>query len=157
MIRPATAADRGALVRIWHDAWHDAHDGHVPAGLVAARTRASFEERVDALLPRAVVAEVDGELAGFVALDGDELDLLFVDAAARGTGIAGHLVTAAEERGATWLSVVTGNARARRFYERHGYVDAGPEQETITVAGSTYVVESRRYVKQLSRTRAPGS
>ena len=36
MIRPATHADTAALVRIWHDSWHDAHDGHVPPGLVRA-------------------------------------------------------------------------------------------------------------------------
>jgi GNAT superfamily N-acetyltransferase len=154
MIRPAAPADAAALVRIWHDAWHDAHDGHVPAGLVAARTRATFEERIGALLPRALVAEVDGVIAGFVTVAGDELELLFVDEAFRGTGVAAELVAAAEERGATWLSVVTGNARARRFYERQGYADAGPDRETVTVAGSTYVVEGRRYVRS-GRTSDP--
>jgi putative acetyltransferase len=158
VIRPATHADTAALVRIWHDAWHDGHDGHVPPGLVRARTRATFEERVDALLPRALVAEVDGAVAGFVAVDGDELELLFVDAAHRGTGVATRLVAAAEERGATWLSVVAGNARARRFYERQGYADAGPDRETVTVAGTAYVVEGRRYVSTARTTgRAAGT
>jgi putative acetyltransferase len=147
VIRPAAYADTATLVRVWHDAWHDAHDGHVPPGLVAARTRATFEERVDALLPRALVAEVDGRVAGFVTVEGDELELLFVDAEFRGTGVAVALVAAAEAHGATWLSVVAGNARARRFYERQGYADAGPDRETVTVAGSAYLVEGRRYVK----------
>lgn len=158
MIRPAGPDDAAALARIWHDAWHDAHDGHVPAGLVAARTHASFVERIADLLPRAVVAEADGEVAGFVALDGDELELLFVARSHRGTGVAGALVAAAEARGATWLSVVAGNARARRFYERQGYADTGPDREEVTVAGATYVVEGRRYERQLSTagTSAPG-
>lgn len=145
MIRPATPADAAAVVRIWHDAWHDAHDGHVPDGLVAARTRSSFEERVGAVVPRALVAEVDGEVAGFVTLRDDEIELLFVDAPHRGTGVAAALLAAAEERGGSWLSVVTGNRRARRFYERQGYADAGPDEETVTVRGTAYVVVGRRY------------
>ncbi|MGY2703132.1 GNAT family N-acetyltransferase [Nocardioides sp. HB32] len=154
MIRRATDADAATLARIWHDAWHDAHDGHVPPGLVAARTRATFDERVGALLPRAMVAEVDGRVAGFVTVDEDELELMFVDAGRRGTGVAAELVAAAEERGATWLSVVTGNARARRFYERQGYADTGADQETVTVAGTAYRIDGRRYVRS-ARTTGP--
>lgn len=158
MIRPARPDDAPALARIWHEAWHDAHDGHVPAGLVAARTRATFDERVAGLLPRSMVADVDGEPAGFVTIREDELELLFVARTHRGTGVAGALVAAAEERGATWLSVVAGNARARRFYERQGYADAGPDREEVTVAGATYVVEGRRYERPVSTagTSDPG-
>lgn len=147
-VRRATLADAGAVVRVWHDAWHDAHDGHVPEGLVAARTPITFEERVDGVLPRALVAEVDGVVAGFVAVLDEEVELLFVDAPHRGTGVATDLLAAAEARGATWLSVVAGNARARRFYERQGYADAGPDEETVTVHGATYVVLGRRYEKR---------
>lgn len=152
MLRPGRPTDASPLARVWHDAWHDGHDGHVPDGLVTARTQATFDERVGTLLLRATLAEVDGEIAGFVTVTADELELLFVGAGHRGRGVADALVGAAEARGATWLTVVAGNARARRFYERQGYADVGPDREEVTVDGTTYVVEGRRYEK-VARSR----
>jgi GNAT superfamily N-acetyltransferase len=150
MIRPAAPSDAADLARVWHDAWHDGHDGHVPAGLVAARTQQTFDDRVGALLPRALVAEVDGRVVGFVTTEGSEVDLLFVGRSARGGGVATALLSAAEAGipGTPWLSVVTGNARARRFYERQGYADAGELPEEVVVDGTAYDVPGRRYVKQ---------
>lgn len=78
------------------------------------------------------VADIDGIVAGFVMVVGDELDQIFVAAGHRGSGIAGLLLNEAERLIAggghdiAWLAVVPGNARARRFYERHGWHDNGP-------------------------------
>jgi len=44
-IRPARAADAGAVARIWTDGWRDGHLGNVPDELVAVRTPASFQKR----------------------------------------------------------------------------------------------------------------
>jgi hypothetical protein len=49
-----------------------------------------------------------------------------------------------------WLAVVPGNARARRFYERQGWYDAGPfDNPAFTRDGSTLLVPTRRYEKRL--------
>ncbi len=61
----------------------------------------------------------------------DEVEQVYVDASARGSGTAATLLDRGEEIVAAtydraWLAVVAGNVRARRFYERRGWVDAGP-------------------------------
>lgn len=68
------------------------------------------------------VAELDGRLAGFVAVEGEWLAHLYVhpDLHNRGAGTA--LLDKARElspRG-FWLWVFQQNAQARRFYEKHG-------------------------------------
>jgi ribosomal protein S18 acetylase RimI-like enzyme len=92
-----------------------------------------------------LIAEVDGELAGHVAIraaatasfSSDEPGLahfwqLFVKPAWHGSGLARELhreaVREAGERGFTAMRLyaAAGQARARRFYEREGWVAAGP-------------------------------
>ncbi len=60
------------------------------------------------------------------------LERLYLDARWHGTGLAAALMAAVERyardeaRGdVLWLSVWEENARARRFYARHGFVDVG--------------------------------
>jgi RimJ/RimL family protein N-acetyltransferase len=47
------------------------------------------------------------------------------------------------------LAVVVGNARARRFYEKQGWVDEGDLDYEVVAGGETYVSPCRRYVKGL--------
>ena len=155
LLRPAAADDMSAVAEVWHRGWHDAHTGHVPDGLTAARTLASFRERAAGRCADTTVAEVDGLVAGFVMVVGDEVEQVFVDEAHRGTGVAGRLLDEAERRVAgqgydeAWLAVVAGNARARAFYARRGWVDRGDLPYEVTAGGTTYVSPCRRYVKQL--------
>jgi GNAT superfamily N-acetyltransferase len=78
------------------------------------------------------VAVVDGVVAGFLMVVGNEVEQVYVAARHRGAGVADVLMTEAERRIAragharAWLAVVAGSTRARRFYERHGWSDAGP-------------------------------
>jgi putative acetyltransferase len=140
---------------IWHAAWHVAHPGHVPDGLTEARTLAAFRERTPARVADTTVAEVDGAVVGFTMIAGDEVEQVFVDPAHHGTGIAGPLLEEAESRvrasghGEAWLAVVVGNTRARRFYERQGWVDAGDLLYVVTAGGASYTSPCRRYVKAL--------
>jgi len=130
-LRPARAGDVTAIATVWEHGWRDGHLGHVPGELVAVRTRKSFAERAAERLPATTVAEVDGAVAGFVTVAGDEVEQVFVAAAHRGTGVAAVLLAEAERRVSAgghpvaWLAVVEGNARARRFYERNGFVMEG--------------------------------
>ena len=155
-IRPATAADMAAVADLWHEGWHSGHVGHVPEGLTAARTLAAFHERTPLRVDDTTVALSDaGDLLGFVMVVGDEVEQVFVGPTARGTGLAGVLLTEAEHLVAAggharaWLAVVAGNARARRFYDKHGWVDEGDLPYEVVAGGQTYVSPCRRYVKSV--------
>jgi putative acetyltransferase len=154
VIRPAQPSDVRPVTEIWHEGWHDAHAGHVPDGLTGARTLPAFRERVEAAVPVTTVAEVGGEVAGFVMVVDDEVEQVFVGRAHRGTGIAEVLLEEAERQVAAsydvaWLAVVAGNARARRFYERRGWADEGDLPYEVTAAGETFISPCRRYTKRV--------
>jgi GNAT superfamily N-acetyltransferase len=158
-IRPAVPADMAAVADLWHEGWHDGHAGHVPDGLTAARTLAAFHERTPARVADTAVAVSEaGSVVGFVMVVGDEVEQVFVARAARGTGLAPALLAEAERRVAAlgfdgaWLAVVAGNARARRFYEKEGWVDEGDLAYEVTAGGETFVSPCRRYVKRVHGT-----
>jgi GNAT superfamily N-acetyltransferase len=77
-----------------------------------------------------IVAELDGEIAGFAAVVGGELDGLFVEPDLWGHGIGRALADAAthEARKRGLAIKVTANPRARRFYESCGFAVEGEEQ-----------------------------
>ena len=110
------------------------------------RTPDDFRRRLPERVERTTVAVHDGEVVGFVTITGDELEQLFVADAARGTGTAAALIDRGEQQIArehdrAWLAVVAGNVRARRFYERQGWVDRGEfayDADGITVTCLRY-------------------
>ena len=77
-----------------------------------------------------IVAEVDGEIAGFAAAVGGELDGLFVEPDLWGRGIGRALADAAthEARNHGLALSVVANPRARRFYEHCGFSVEGEVQ-----------------------------
>ena len=77
-----------------------------------------------------IVAEIDGEIVGFAAVVGGELDGLFVEPDLWGGGIGRVLVDAAthEARNRGLALRVIANPRARRFYENCGFTVEGEEQ-----------------------------
>jgi len=153
MLRPARPEDMAAVADIWHRAWHVAHPGHVPAGLTEARTAEAFHARTPSRVADTTVAEEDGVLVGFTMVAGDEVEQVFVDPERHGTGVAAPLLAAAEQRVAAaghdvaWLAVVVGNARARAFYEKHGWRDTGDLPYEVSAGGTTYTSPCRRYEK----------
>ena len=153
-LRPAVPADAPAIADVWHAAWGDGHRGLVPPALETLRTRESFGPRAAARVPGTTVAE-DGGVVGFVTVHGDEIEQVFVSTSHRGSGIAVDLLSDGEGRVAaaghaeSWLAVVTGNGRARRFYEREGWSDAGPLDYQAETAEGPVSVPTRRYVKRL--------
>ena len=156
VIRPATAEDMAAVAELWHVGWHDGHAGHVPEGLTRGRTLEAFHERTPARVSDTTVAVAeDGELLGFIMVAGDEVEQVFVGRAVRGTGLAARLLAEAERQVAAsghdvaWLAVVEGNARARRFYERHGWRDAGDLPYEVTAGGQRFLSPCRRYEKRV--------
>jgi ribosomal protein S18 acetylase RimI-like enzyme len=100
------------------------------------------------------VATIGATVVGFVTVHDDEAEQVYVAASARGGGVANILLRHAEqviaERYDTaWLAVVAGNARARRFYEKSGWRDAGGFDYGAEIRGGTIPVPSRRYEKRV--------
>ena len=155
-IRPATIDDAGAVAEIWYHGWRDAHLGHVPEALRAARTRESFDTRAAHAVEKTAVATVDGAVAGFVMVVDDEVEQVYVSSAHRGSGIAAVLLAEAERRVAAnghdraWLAVIAENPRARRFYERNGWVDEGAFEHHAPSDDGPISVTAHRYVKRLA-------
>ena len=155
LIRPAEPADADAVAAIWYAGWGDGHLGHVPDELVAIRTKESFWTRAAERVADTTVAVVDDEVAGFVMVVGDEVEQVYVSGNHRGSGVAGVLLTDAERQvkanghAEAWLAVATGNARARRFYERSGWTDGGAFDYPASVETGTLPVPCPRYVKQV--------
>jgi GNAT superfamily N-acetyltransferase len=155
-VRRAAAADLPHVVRIWHEGWGDAHIGHVPGGLLTFRQRTHFEARAGERVDATWVAVVHGVVAGFVVVKHDEVEQLYVDRIWRGSGVAATLLRAAEAevgRGGyprAWLAVVAGNTRARAFYARRGWRDAGPMEYLAQTADGPYPVPTHRYERDVS-------
>lgn len=155
-LRRATDRDAEAIAVIWSEGWRDGHEGYVPDELVAARTKESFRSRAAQRLTEAVVAEVDGVVAGFVMVVGDEIEQVYVGREHRGTGVAAGLLAEAERivhasgHQRAWLAVVAGNRRARRFYERSGWLDEGPIRYPAATADGPIFVTAQRYAKRVT-------
>lgn len=155
-LRQATANDAPKIAEIWQQGWRDGHLGFVPQELVAARHEDSFWTRAAQRVSDTTVAVVDGDVAGFVMVVGDEVEQVYVAARHRGAGVADTLMTEAERRVArgghatAWLAVVAGNTRGRRFYERRGWSDAGPFTYAAAGEDGPISVPAHRYVKHLS-------
>jgi GNAT superfamily N-acetyltransferase len=155
-VRPASAEDADPVAVIWEAGWREVHTGVVPAALVDARTSASFRRRAADRVADTLVAVVDGAVVGFVMTEGDEVDQVYVAPTGRGTGAATALLSAAEERirsgghRAAWLAVVGGNARARAFYGRQGWVDEGEFSHDAPGPDGPISVTAHRYVKDLA-------
>lgn len=155
-LRQASADDAPAIADIWHLGWRDGHLGFVPQELIAARHEGSFRTRAAQRVGDTTVAVVDGKVAGFVMVVGDEVEQVYVAASHRGTGVADALLAEAERQvtraghSSVWLAVVAGNARARKFYERRGWSDGGPFTYAAAGEDGPIAVPARRYVKRLS-------
>jgi len=155
LIRRARPADMPSVAAIWHAGWLDGHLGHVPDELVAVRTADSFRTRAAECTSDTRVAEVEGAIAGFTMIVGDEVEQVYVAPSHRGTGVAAALLADAERQiregghRRAWLAVVAGNARARRFYERSGWVDDGPIVYAADGPDGAIDVPAQRYVKDL--------
>ena len=128
IIRPARVEEREAL-----------EDLQRRASLALEVYREQLEANPDAIeLPLAqvergdvLVAEVNGDMVGFAAIDGSELDGLFVEPTRWRGGIGSALVAAmvheARRRGVSLT--VTADSGAKLFYEKCGFRVEG-EAET---------------------------
>lgn len=154
-LHPARPDDTINIAQIWYSGWQDGHLGYVSQELIEIRTEESFHKRAAERIGDTTVAVVYGEIAGFIMVVDDEVEQVFVAARHRGTGVADALMTEAERQvkanghSKAWLAVVAGNARARAFYQRLGWVDEGPFDYAAATEGGTVSVPCQRYTKLL--------
>lgn len=126
-IRPYRPDDLDPVVDLWYDTWHATFPDlrhHEPK----EEWRRRFEREI-AVEERVYVAELDGGIAGFLAVKdegGGEgyLHEIFVAPAFQRRGIGSTLMALAKELAPAGLRLHTlqRNAQAAAFYERHGFV-----------------------------------
>lgn len=122
VVREAMAADAAAVAHV-HVASREVTMPYLPP---RRRSDAQVVAWVrDVVLARAAVwvAERDGRVVGYAAVEGDRLDALYLLADVRRQGIGTLLLDAAKEHRPRGLSlfVFQKNGDARAFYARHGF------------------------------------
>lgn len=153
--RDAQPRDLDALAALWHAGWQDAHAAILPAELARHRTLAGMRQRLAAGLAQVRVVDLDRAPAGFAWTLADELYQLYVAPRARGTGVAAGLLLDAEAAIAArgharaWLACAIGNARAARFYARHGWERVGVVTSRLPVPGGEFALDVWRYEKAM--------
>jgi putative acetyltransferase len=125
-LRPYRAEDEDAAIALWLETWQQAY----PSIDFAARVTWWRERWRSELVPKAqiIVAEAADALIGFVTIDATGyLDQLVVAPARWGSELADTLVDEAKRLSPDRITLLvnTDNARAIRFYERNGFVQAG--------------------------------
>lgn len=140
-IRMSRPDEGERIIAIWAASVDATHDFLAPADRIA------IEAEIRGFLPHTPVwVAVDGadRPLGFLLLDGAQMEALFIDPAARGTGIGRALVAHALDR----LPVMTtdvneANAQAVGFYRRLGFVETG--RSPLDGQGRPYPLIHLRY------------
>jgi putative acetyltransferase len=121
-LRPYTPADEAAAIALWQRTWQLAY----PHLDFAARVDWWRERWRNELVPSAtiMIAEQNGAIAGFVTVDAaGYLDQIVVAPEAWGSPVGTALLDAAKRISPTGLDLLVNqdNARAIRFYQKHGF------------------------------------
>jgi GNAT superfamily N-acetyltransferase len=134
VIRPVAARDVHAIAALQVRAWRAAYTGFVDEDRMP-----TVEDRIglwNGVRPgEAWLLELDGEIAGVVGVADGEIKILYVDPAFHGRGAGRRLLEHGEAalRGSghtvALLWTFRENAPSRAFYEHHGWVADGTEQE----------------------------
>jgi putative acetyltransferase len=135
-LRPYSPADEDAAIELWRRTWAR-HYPHIDFAKRVDWWRARWRNE---LVPTATVsvAEADGRMVGFVTVDPKTgyLDQVVVAPEAWGSDAANVLMHEARRisPGGLDLKVNADNARAIRFYEKQGFIDAGETVNEISGA-----------------------
>jgi putative acetyltransferase len=128
-LRAYVATDEDAAIELWRRTWQQ----HYPRIDFTARVAWWRERWRNELLPAATitVAEREGALIGFVTVDPKTryLDQIVVAPEAWGSEVAAALIAEARRLSPSGLElkVNADNARAIRFYKKHGFAITGQE------------------------------
>ena len=121
-IRPATASDADAVADVWLASFKAtysfaaAHSDDDVRGWIRSEVGQNDEWFV--------AVGAGGSVVAIMALEGDDLGQLYVHPDWLGRGVGSRLVELAKQQkpGGLRLYTFQVNDRARRFYERHGFV-----------------------------------
>lgn len=141
-LREAAPDDAAAAAAMHRNCWREAYADIADPALLHARLAdvgrwVSAWQRHLASGPPRVLAEVDGELIGFAVAGPSrdpeppvpvELYAVYVREHWYGTGVAQALMDAVLGDAPASLWVLEGNARARAFYARNGFVPDGARE-----------------------------
>jgi putative acetyltransferase len=133
-LRPYTPADEDTAIELWRRTW--AH--HFPHIDFNARVNWWRERWRQDLIPVAnvVIALEDETLVGFVTVDPQTkyLDQIVVAPEHWGAGVALALLDEAKRLSPDGLELLVNkdNARAIRFYEKHGFAYAGDDKNPVS-------------------------
>jgi putative acetyltransferase len=134
LIRPYAAADEDAAIELWRRSWQVAYpdiDFAARVGWWRERWRGELVAHA-----RIAVAEMDGVLEGFVTVDPKTgyLDQIVVAPEFWGSNVAALLLDAGKRISPTRLDLLVNkdNARAIRFYEKHGFTLAGDDVNPVS-------------------------
>jgi putative acetyltransferase len=129
-LRAYEPADEDAAIELWRRTWQEAY----PQIDFSARVDWWRERWRTELVPHATItlAELDGVLSGFVTVDPATgyLDQIVVAREAWGSGVAEALIAEARRVAPAGIDLLVNqdNARAVRFYEKHGFVVGGTDR-----------------------------
>jgi GNAT superfamily N-acetyltransferase len=120
-IRPGVAADAGAVAEVYLASFHATYD--FPLAHTDDEVRAWIRSVVGSA-GTWVAVDPAGAIVGMMALEPGVLDQLYVRPERLGEGIGRRLLDVAIDRSPGGLTLYTFqvNDRARRFYERNGFV-----------------------------------
>ena len=133
-LRPYAPADEDAAIELWRRSWQQ----HYPQIDFNARAPWWRERWRNELVPaaRVMLAERDGVLLGFVTVDPKTmyLDQIVVAPEHWGGAIARALLDEAKRISPRGLELLVNkdNARAIRFYEKHGFAYAGEDKNPVS-------------------------
>ena len=156
MVRFARPSDVSGVAALYCAVWHETQAPFMPVQECKRRTSAFFVERMSALLATTVVQVRSRSIVGFVAWSGNLLGQIYVAKAFRGINVGSALMAKAEYEMAgqginrAELHCVAGNDRARRFYERLGWICQGEMVEPVLGEGGEVGVAFWRMAKMLS-------
>jgi putative acetyltransferase len=123
-ITEITAEDLPRVVEVWEASVRATHHFLTEADIQYIKSLVGDDlAQVETLLG---VRDGDGQVIGFIGVEGDEVGALFIHPAWRGQGIGRRLFTyAVETLGATKVDVNEQNDQAVGFYRRMGFEVVG--------------------------------
>lgn len=119
IIRQYQATDLDAVLDSWEVATRLAHDFMTDAFIAEQRKNVA-----DIYIPNTDtwVAEIEGDVQGFIALMGNEIGAIFLQPDFHGKGIGKTLMDKAQAlQGDLEVEVFKANAIGRRFYDSYGF------------------------------------
>lgn len=131
MIRKFNSQDLAVVMQIWLKTNIETHS-FIPA----AYWKNNFEEVKAALLHAEIyVAEVDGQIVGFIGLNQTIIEGIFVKKGMRSRGIGKQLLDYVKKiKPELQLEVYKENPRAIKFYEREQFIKIAEKVDELTDA-----------------------